>query len=180
MTTGRIQNEIRYPLQEVVRADGQFPYRPDIVSGSYLHLSRGDQALAHALARPYQICPRPQRKYEAQIGLKTMEQQAARTASEQQHLIAKWRLGALVSRAQSHFAHLGSPLAVANCILCRTSTAGRAVMERVLTVASTNPTATCPINRPSTPRPQPLGRPRDGSPENIGEVSLKYSQELLG
>ena len=180
MAAGHIHLENQYPLQEVVRADGKFPYRPHIVSGPYLRLSRCDQALAHALARRCQICPRPQRKYEAQIGLKNMERQAAKAAPEPQHVLAKWRLKALVSKAGSHFAHLGSPLAVANCILCRTGTAGRAVLERVLTMASTNPTAARPINRASTPRPQPLGRPRDGSLENIAEVSLKSSQELLG
>ena len=114
MAAGHIQHKIRYPPREVVRADGKFPYRPDIVSGPYLHFSRGDQALAHALARPYQVSPRPLRKYQAQIGLKNMEMQAARTASEPQHLIAKWRLEALVSRARSHFAHRDGLSAVAN------------------------------------------------------------------
>ena len=52
LTTCHIQHEIQYPLREVVRTDGRFPYRPGIVSGLYLHISRGDQALAHALARP--------------------------------------------------------------------------------------------------------------------------------
>lgn len=137
IATGHIRHEIQYPLREVVRADGKFPYRPGIVSGPHLRISRGDQDFTHALACHRQVCPRPQRKYEAQIGLENMEKQAARAAPIPHNTMAKWGLEALASRAQSHFAHLRSPFVVANCALCRTSTVGRAVPDWVWTVAST-------------------------------------------
>jgi len=165
------------PPNEVMRGDGKFPYRPDIVSGSYIRLSSGDQSLAHALACPRQACPRPQRKYEAQIALENMEKQATTTAP----VLAKWRLEALASRAQSHFAHLRSPVAVANCVLCRTSTVGCAVLGWALTVTSTNPTATYPINSPtSTPTFRTPDCPNDSSIGNTTAVSLEFSQELMG
>ena len=40
----RLQHERRPPLREVVRADGRFPYRPNIVSGLHLHYPNRDQA----------------------------------------------------------------------------------------------------------------------------------------
>ena len=83
IAASRAQREIKYPLHVVVRADGMFPYRPDIVSGSYYRLSSHDRASAHVLACRRQVCPRPERKYEAQIGLREMEEQATRTAPVQ-------------------------------------------------------------------------------------------------
>jgi hypothetical protein len=165
ITACDIQHEIQYPLREVVRRDGKFPYRPSIVIGPRISVSIVViKPLAHALARPWQICPRPQKVYEAQIGLEDMEEQAARTARLWHQYPAKWRLEALASRANSHFAHLCTPLAVANCALCRTSTVGRAVLDWVLTAMSMNPTATHPINF-RTP-----GYPRDRSLETTAEV----------
>jgi len=110
-----------------------------------------------------------------------MERQADRAALELQHKLAKWRLEALASRANSHIAHLSSPFAVANCALCRTSTVGRAVLDWVWIVASTIQTATYQINWPtSTPAVRTRGYPRDNSLENTAEVSLESSQELVG
>ena len=126
------------------------------------------------------VCPRPERRYEAQIGLKEMEEQADRTAPVQRNLLAKWRLEALASRAQSHFAHLRSPFAVANCTLCRTSAVGRVVLEWVATVTSTDPTAPYPIHSPP-PRQtvQASGRPSDSPLNNTVEVSLESTRKRL-
>ena len=55
-----------------------------------------------------------------------MEEQATRTALVQHKTLAQWALDALASRAEAHFAHLRSPIAVMNCTLCRTSMAGAA------------------------------------------------------
>ena len=164
MAVPRAQQECQYPLHVVVRADGKFPYRPEIVSGLYLHLFSHDRTSAHQLACRRQVCPLPERKYEAQIGLREMEEQATRTASVQQEL-AKWSLEVLASRAEAHFAHLRSPLAVMGCTLCRTSMVGTAVMDWVLTVTSTYPAARNPICSPrarltptsSSLRESPLG-----------------------
>ena len=149
MAASRAQREIKYPLHVVVRGDGMFPYRPDIVSELYLRLSSHDRAAAHALACRRQVCPRPERKYEAQIGLRDMEEQATRTAAIQHN--SKWALEALASRAEAHLSHLRSPVAVMNCTLCRTSMVGATVMDWVRTVTSTNPAAPYPI---CSPRPR--------------------------
>ena len=178
-TTG-VQQE-RHPFHEVVRADGKFPYRPDIVGRPNVHHSARDLASAHALACPRQICPRPERKYEAQIGLTEMENQAARTVSVPHTLLAKWRLEALASRAESHFAHLRSPISVANCALCRESMAGRAIMRRVFTVTGTNPGAPHPVYSPP-PRPTVLTShcPSDSLAESNVMVSLDSPRESMG
>lgn len=181
IATGHIRHELQYPLREVVRADGKFPYRPGIVSGPHLRISRGDQAFAHALVCHRQVCPRPERKYEAQIGLENMERQAARAPPVPHDTMAKWGFEALASRAQSHFAHLRSPFAVADCALCRSSTVGCAILDWVLTVASTNPTAPHRITwSTSTPTFRTPGCPGDSPLENIAEVSLESSPALVG
>jgi hypothetical protein len=149
------QQETQHPRHVVVRADGRFPYRPEIVSGLYIHLFSHDRASAHILAYR-QVCPLPERKYEAQIGLREMEEQAARTALSQQ-ILARWSLEALASRAEGHFAHLRSPAAVMSCTLCRTSVAGAAVLDWVLTVTSTNPAAPYPVYSP-LPRVMPTSQ----------------------
>ena len=176
MAARRAQQERQYPSHVDVRADRKFPYRPGIVSGLYLRLSCHDWATAHVLACHCQVCPRPERKYEAQIGLRKMEGQAARAAPVQNTLLAKWSLDALASRAKSHFAHLRCPVAVMNCTLCRTSTAGIAVLDWVLIVTSTNPAAPYPICSP-TPRPIPTSQASgclsDSPLENTAEVSLE-------
>ena len=61
-----------------------------------------------------QVCPRPQKQYKVQIGLKLMEEQAIRTA-EMPQCTAKLALEVLASRVEAHFAHLRSPLTIANC-----------------------------------------------------------------
>ncbi len=168
----RVQQEIQHPLHVVVRADGRFPYRPEIVSELYLRLSSHDRGSAHMLARRHQVCPRPERKYLAQIGLREMEEQATRTAPVHRN-IAKWSLEALASKAESHFAHLRSPVAVMNCTLCRTSTAGAAVLDWVMAVTSTNPAGPYPICSPM-PRPKPTSQTSsdlsDDTLENTAEV----------
>ena len=172
MAAPRAQQGRQYPLHVVVRADGKFPYRPEIVSGLYLHLFGHDRTSAHKLACRRQVCPLPERKYEAQIGLREMEEQAARTAPGQ-HNLAKWSLEVLASKAEAHFAHLQSPVAVMNCILCRTSMVGTAVMDWVLTVTSTYSAAPNPICSPrvrltptsSSLRESPLG--------NTAEVGIE-------
>ena len=170
----------RHPFHEVIKADGKPPYRPDIVGGPNLHHITHDLALAHALACPRQICPRPERKYEAQIGLTEMENQAARTAPVPHTTLAKWRLEALASRAESHLAHLRSPIAVANCALCRESMAGRAMMGRVFTVTGTNGTRH-PVYSPP-PRPTVLTSdcPSDSPAESNVMVSLDSPRESMG
>ena len=187
---GGTQHKIRYPVREVVRVDGRFPYRPGIVSGLYLHLSCGDQALAPAFGScvwlmrclcPCQVCPKPLRNYEAQIGLKVMEDQVDKVAPVPHNTLAKWRLEALASRAQSHFAHLRDPVAVMNCNLCITSPAGRLVIDWVLAVTSTNPTAPYPINRRApTPTFRASGYPSKSSGESTTKVNPGYPQEFMG
>jgi hypothetical protein len=190
IAAGGTQHEIRHLVREVVRADGKFPYRPGIVSGLYLHLSGGDQALAPAFGScvwlmrclvPYQACPKPLRKYEAQIGLKIMEDQVDEVAPVPHNTLAKWTLEALATRAQSHFAHLRDPVAIMNCNLCITSSAGRLVIDWVLAVTSTNPTAPYPIDRSA---PTPTFR-ASGCPGNSpGEITTKVNpgslQEFMG
>jgi len=127
---------------------------------------------AHALAFPAQVCPKPEKKYEAQIGLKEMEGQATRTTKVPHNVCAKWALEALASRVDSHFAHLRSPVAVMNCILCRTSTSGAAVVGWVLTITSTNPAAPYPIHSPMPTMVAP-GYPSDSPVENTAEVSFE-------
>ena len=147
------QRKFENPSHVVVRGDGLFPYRPEIVSGLCLCLSSRDRAAAHVLACRHQVCPRPERTYAAQIGLQEMEEQATRTAPVQHNTEAKWALDALASKAEAHFAHLRSPVAIMNCTLCRTSMAGTAVMDWVLTVTSTNAAAPYPI---CSPRSRPV------------------------
>jgi len=180
MAASRVQQEFGYPLNVVVRADRKFPYRPEIVSELYLRLFSHDRASAYMLACCGQVCPRPERKYEAQIGLREMEEQAARTATTQQ-ILAKWSLQALASRVEAHVAHLRSPLAVMNCTLCRMSTAGAAVLDGPLTVTSTNPAAPCPIRAPMPrlmPTPQASSCPRESPLENTAEVGLNLHEIL--
>lgn len=175
---GRAQQEIRFPLNRVVRADGKFPYRPDIVSILYFNHSDPVEPSAHALACPCQVCPKPERRYEAQIGLKAMEEQAVRTAAVPQHM-AKLVLEALASRVEAHFAHLRSPLAVANCDLCRTSRAGQAIIDRALAVTSTHAAALYPTHS-SVPRAA-VRAPiylSDGPLENTTQVSHEPLPEL--
>ena len=176
------QQEIKYPSHAVVRADGRFPYRPKIVSGLHLRLSRRDRASAHELACHCQVCPRPERKYEAQIGLREMEEKANRTAPVQHKLMAKWALEVLASRAEAHFAHLRCPIAVMNCNLCRTSVAGTAVLDRGLTVTSTNPAAPYPTCSPM-PRLRQTSRASgclgDSPLEITAEVSLESPREFM-
>jgi len=110
-----------------------------------------------------------------------MEREADRAARNLQNKLAKWRLEALASRANSHIAHLSSPFAVANCALCRTSTVGRAVLDWVWTLAPTNRAATYPINWPtSTSTVRTPDYPRVSSLETTAEVSLESSQMLVG
>ena len=169
-----------------------FPYRPDIVSGLYLRLSSHDRAAAHMLACRRQVCPRPERKYEAQIGLKEMEEQATKTALVQHKTLAKRALDALASRAEAHFAHLRSPVTVMNCTLCRTSTAGTAVMDWVRTVTSTHPSESSHVGA-SGAAPYPICSPMprlvqtsrassclgDSPLENMTEVSPESPREFV-
>ncbi len=182
MAASRAQQEIKYPSHAVVRADAMFPYRPEIVSGLYLRLSDHDRASAHVLACRRQVCPRPERKYEAQIGLREMEKQSTRTAPVQHNIKAKWALEALASRAAAHFAHLRCPIAVMNCTLCRTSVAGTAVMDWGLTVTSTNPATPYSICSPM-PRLRQTSRASsclgDSPLENTVEVSLESPREFM-
>lgn len=160
----------------------KFCYRAGIVSELCLRLASHDRASVHMLACPRQVCPRPERKYEAQIGLRKMEDQATRTDPVLREILAKWSLEALASRAESHFAHLCSPVAVMNCTLCRTSIAGTAVLDWVLTVTSTNPTAPYPICPPMTrvmPTSQTSGYLSDSPPGNSTEVSLESPREFM-
>lgn len=130
------------------------------------------------LACRRQVCPRPERKYEAQIGLREMEGQAIRTALVQHKTLAKRALDALASRAETHVAHLRSPVAVMNCTLCRTSTAGIAVMDWVRTVTSTHPAAPYPIRSPvQTSRAS--GCLGDSPLENTTEVSPESPREFV-
>jgi hypothetical protein len=92
-----------------------------------------------------QVCPKPEMKYEAQKGLTAMEEAAARTAPVLHRITEKWALKALALRAEAHFAHLHSPVAVANCALCKTSVAGHTVINWVLEVTTINPGAPYPI-----------------------------------
>jgi len=181
MAASRVQQEFRYPPHVAVRADGKFPYRPELVSELYLRLFSHDRASAHMLACCRQICPLPERKYAAQIGLREMEEQAARTVMGQQ-ISAKWSLEALASRAEAHIAHLQSPTAVMNCTLCRTSTAGAAVLDWVLTVTSANPAAPYPIcssiQRPM-PTPQASGFLHESPLESTAEVSFESPREFM-
>ena len=173
MATSRAQRKLEYPLHVVVRGDGMFPYRPEIVRGLYLCLSSDDRASAHVFACRRQVCPRPERKYAAQIGLREMEEQATRTALVQHKTLAKWALDALASRAEVHFAHLRSPIAIMNCTLCRKSMAGAAVMGRVRTETSTHPAAPYPIRSP-VPRPVQTSRASGW----LGNSPLEKSTEV--
>ena len=177
------QQKIQRPLHAAVGADRRFRYRPKIVSELCLRLSSHDRASVHMLDCRRQVCPRPERKYEAQIGLRIMEEQATRTAPVLRDNLAKWSLEALASRAKSHFAHLRSPEAVMNCTLCRTSIAGTAVLlDWVLTVTSTNPTARYPICSPMTrpmPTSQTSGYLSDTLVESTTEVSLESPREFM-
>jgi len=127
---------------------------------------------AHALAFPAQVCPKPEKKYEAQIGLKEMEEQAAWTTNVPHSLCAKWALEALASRVDSHFAHLRSPMAVINCTLCRTSASGAAVVDWVRNTTLINPAAPYPICSPMPTGVAP-GCPSDSPVENTAEVSFE-------
>ena len=176
MTTPRAQQEWQYPLHVVVRADGKFPYQPKIVSGLYLHLFSHDRALAHELACRRQVCPLPERKYEAQIGLREMEEQAARTAPVE-HILAKWSLETLASKAAAHIAHLRNPVAVMNCTLCRTSIAGTALLD---CVTSPNPAAPIRSPRPTlVPTPQASGCLRGSPFGNTTEVGVESPREYM-
>ena len=176
MATPRAQQGWRYPLHVVVRADGKFPYQPEIVSGLYPHLFSHDRSLAHKLACRRQVCPLPERKYEAQIGLREMEEQAARTAPLQQ-ILAKWSLEALASKAEGHIGHLRSPVAVMNCTLCRTSIAGVAVLD---CVTSPNPAAPIRSPRPMVmPTPQAFGCLRESPFGNTTEVGVESPREYM-
>ena len=182
MAGPRVQREIQHPLHVVVRANGRTPYRPEIVSRLYLRISSHDRASAHLLVCRRQVCPRPQRKYEAQRGLREMEEQATRTAPVHGKILARWSLDALASRAESHLAHLRSQVAVMKCTLCRTSTAGTAVLDWAMAVASTNSAARYPISSPM-PRPmstsQTSGYLSDNPLGNTTEVSLESPREVM-
>lgn len=97
----RRQQEIRHPLDQVVRAYARFLYRPEIVCEQCSHLSGSYRASAHALAHPGQVCTRPQRTYEARLELELTEERASRVAPVQ-HTAAKQALEAL-QLAACHF-----------------------------------------------------------------------------
>ena len=129
-----------------------------------------------------QLCPRPQRTYEARIGLEMMEEQASKTACRQQD-IAKRALEVLAARAAYHFAHLQILVAVMNCTFCRTSMAGRAVINWVLTMLTTNSTPPYPFHPPLprlTRNSQPSGRPRRSRVGHTAEVSLEPLPAFVG
>ena len=46
LISGRVQHDLRHPLDKAVRADGKFPYRPDIVSTACLHHSSRSRAFS--------------------------------------------------------------------------------------------------------------------------------------
>ena len=130
---------------------------------------------ADVFASPGQVCPRPERSYIAQIGLKELEEQVDRTAPVLQNMLAKWGLETLASKANSHFAHLRSPTAVTNCTLCRNSAVGSAALDWVTAITSTKPAA--PIHSP-LPRQtiRASGNPVGILRENTAEVSFEYPE----
>lgn len=79
------------PTQQSYSRDGRF-YRVAI------------EPSAHVLA---QVCPRPERKHEARLALKKMEEQASGMAPFPHYTIAKWKLEALAS---IHFTYLRCPV----------------------------------------------------------------------
>jgi len=123
--------------------------------------------------------PRPQRTYEAQIGLEEMEEQVSKTAPANDKLIARWALEALAFKAECHFAHLQSLVAVMNCTLCRTSIAGSAVIKRALTALTTNAAAPyLPLATP-TQNFQAPGWWNESHAKNTAGVSPKPPPALM-
>ncbi len=125
-----------------------------------------------------QVCLRPERKHKAQIGLREMEEQAKRMAPVHCN-IAKWSLEALASRAESHLAHLHSPVAVMNCTLCRMSMARAAVLDWVMAVTLTNPMAPCLLMLWPKLTLQTSSDLSDATLENTTEVSLESLREFM-
>jgi hypothetical protein len=108
--------------------------------------------------------------------LKEMEELASRTAPVAHSILAKWRLEALASRVQSHFAHLHSPFAVANCALCKTSTAGRTtIMHWALTVALAEFAAVRSMTPPPMPVPMSAVRASDHPSHSWTESTMRVS-----
>ena len=78
-----VQHSIQFPFNRVMRGDGKFAYRPDTVGILYLHHFYPLQAFSSCGGMSCQVCTRPERQYEPQIGLKATAEQAVREAAYQ-------------------------------------------------------------------------------------------------